>query len=123
MPSKTILLLLLGSGFYAAAAARPAAAETNVPLCFAIANNYNSCLRQHQGGAPPRPRYGDDDEDGDRPAWRRDRFDADNGGDYPGYGRRPYYDYGGGYGDRHRRRARNNPCAIWLFQMRANHCI
>ena len=123
MPSGTILLLLLAVGFCAGAAASPAAAETNVPLCFAIANNYNSCLRQHQGGGPPRPRYDDGEEDGDRPARRRGRYDPDAGAYDRGYGRRPDYDYGVGYDDHRRRRARNNPCAIWLLQMRANHCI
>lgn len=80
-----------------------AEAAPNVPLCLAIANNYNNCIRQHQ-----------------RRAWFHDQWD-DDGGD--GYG----YDGGyGGYG--HRRHRRHNgdaasACAVWLIPMQANHCF
>ena len=82
----------------------PAAqAGPNVPLCFAIANNYNQCLRQHQRG-------------GGGGGW--------HGG---GYGLEEGY---GGWDDDYReyRRQRRagraqQACAPWLLQMQANNCI
>jgi len=119
MSPRSLILLLLGSSLAAATAVSPAAAGPNVPLCFAIANNYNNCVRQHQhhGGGPPRPRYGEADDDDYGPAPGRGRGGYGYG---YGYGGSPHH---GGYGDRYGRGPRGNPCAAWLLQMRANQCI
>ena len=110
------------------AGAPMARAAQNVPLCFAIAENYNNCMRQNQ-----RPRY-----------WGGGGWGggyAQHEG-YRGYG--GYGGYGGGYDgggwgggghgdyyddDYHQyRRARRyhraqGQCAVWLAQMQANGCM
>lgn len=95
----------------------PLAQAANLPLCLAIAENYNKCMRQHQrgwgGGYPgygPGAQYG-----GGR-----------YGGGYGGYG--GYEDDddgpGGGYYGRQRRSARaQSACAIWFAQMQASGCF
>ncbi len=96
---------------FAAALLGPSLAQAaNMPLCLAIAENYNKCMRQHQRG------------------W---------GGGYPGYG--PGAQYGGGYGGyggyeddddgygggyrRHRYGRAQAACAIWFAQMQASGCF
>ena len=123
MSFRPLTLLLFGSGLAAAIAAPPASAAPNVPLCFAIANNYNECVRQQQrhGAGPRRPYYGEEEDDDYGPGPGRGRYAPGYGGGYPGYGERPYY--GGRHSDRYGQRPRGNPCAAWLLQMRANQCI
>lgn len=111
------------------AAEIPAAqAASNPGLCFAIAQNYNNCVR-----AQSRPRYwgggyggygggygGGYDDDG----YRRGGY----GGGYGGYGGnyRGYDDYDDElrqYRRSVRRQRAQAQCAIWLAQMQANGCI
>lgn len=89
-------------------------AAQNVPLCFAIANNYNNCLRQHQ-----RPHHWGGG------GWGGGGWDSGYAQHEGGYGG-GYGDYDDGYG--HYRRARRNQraqsqCAIWLAQMQASGCM
>lgn len=88
-----------------------AQAAPNVPLCFAIANNYNNCMRQFQRG-------------GGRHGWNNA-----GPGSYGGYGGGGWN--GGDYDDdyqyrvyrQQRRAARAQAnCAIWLAQMQASGC-
>lgn len=81
-----------------------AEAAPNVPLCLAIANNYNNCIRDHQRRAWRQDQWGDDGEDGYR-------YDD-------GY-------YGGHHYRRHRRHHGDaaSACAAWLIPMQANHCF
>jgi hypothetical protein len=110
--NRFILAAAVAGGLFGAPAAQ---AGPNVPLCFAIANNYNQCLRQHQRGGGG--------------GWHGG---GGYGGGYGGggYGRGGY---GGGYGGwdddysqyrRQRRAGRaQQACAPWLLQMQANRCI
>lgn len=112
---------------FAASFCAPSRAEAaNAPLCFAIAENYNKCLRQHQRGwhgGPPGfdvPRYGHDhgdyDDDG---GGHYDGYNGGYGGGYGGHG--GHGGYGGGYGRRNGQAQAQ--CAIWLAQMQASGCF
>jgi len=101
--------LLLLAAFTAAYFAPRQAEAANAPLCFAIAENYNKCMRQHQRG------------------WRGGypRYPGPHGGGY-GYDDDDYGGYGGGYGGhgRGRRNAQAQAqCAIWIAQMQASGCF
>lgn len=85
----------------------PAAAAPNVPLCFALAEQFNQCQRQAQ---------------------RQSRY-----GGYGGYGGGYYggyhdgwdgggYGYGNPYGGRHRAQAKQAQCAQILVAMQQNRC-
>jgi hypothetical protein len=102
----------------------PIAEAANAPLCLAIAQNYNTCMRQHQYGGHGGygPGYGQGqgyrrgyqggypgDDDGD--------YDGDGGyGGYGGYG-------GGGGPPRRRYENAKAACAIWFAQMQASGCF
>ncbi len=107
---RLVLLAILAGNFGFAA---PALAGPNVPLCFAIAENYNRCMRDQQrhGGHGGYGGHG-----GQYGQWGHD----DEYGGYGGYG-----DDEGGYRGRGRRRAERAQaaCAVWLMQMQANGCI
>ncbi len=92
----------------------PAAeAASNVPLCFAIANNYNNCMRQHQRG-------GRGWSGGQQ--WS-DGWNNNYPGAYGGYGGGDYDDYQRRVHRQQRRAARAQAnCAIWLAQMQASGC-
>lgn len=119
-----------GAACAAAMLATPAAQSANVPLCLAIAQNYNNCMRQHQmagrgpygyGRGYPGAPYGDD-EDYDGYGGRG--YGPGYGGGYgPGYG-----GYGPGYGGNGRYRGQGSEraraaCAVWFAQMRASGCF
>jgi hypothetical protein len=115
-----------------------ASKAANVPLCLAIAQNYNACIRQHQhgrgghGGYGPGygQGYGHDYEHGYGRGYghgygngyRRGYPGEDFGGD-PGD-----YDGGGGYGgygggSRHHHERDQAACAVWFAQMQASGCF
>jgi len=119
----------------------PVAQAANAPLCFAIAANYNACMRQHQygrgghGGYGPgygqgygqgyAQGYGQGYGHGYRRGYPGDDFGGDPG-DYDGDG--GYGGFGGddGYGGgSHRRRYQRAKaaCAIWFAQMQASGCF
>jgi hypothetical protein len=104
----------------------PIAQAANAPLCFAIAENYNKCMRQHQYGRGGHGGYGP----GYGQAYRRGYPGADFGGDPGDYdGDGGYGGFGGddGYGGgsrRHHRHERSQAaCAIWIAQMQASGCL
>ncbi|QGM94884.1 hypothetical protein F7D13_13105 [Methylocystis rosea] len=105
----------------------PIAQAANAPLCLAIAQNYNTCMRQHQygrGGGHDGygPGYGQGYGRGYRGGYPGDDDgDYDGDGGYGGYG-----GYGGGYGGGSPRRRYENAkaaCAIWFAQMQASGCF
>lgn len=119
---RPAIRLFILAAFVASFCAPSRAEAANAPLCFAIAENYNKCLRQHQRGwhgGPPGfdgPRYGHDHGD----------YDDDGGGHYDGYnggygGYGGHGGYGGGYGRRNGQAQAQ--CAIWLAQMQASGCF
>ena len=88
----------------------PIAQAANAPLCFAIAENYNKCMRQHQYGRGGHGGYGPGYGQGYGQGYRRG---------YPGD------DFGGddGYGGGSRRQRSKAACAIWIAQMQASGCF
>ncbi len=119
----------IGALCVAAATASTPASSANVPLCLAIAQNYNNCMRQNQYGGRGGPggygpgygQYrpdgpGDDDGDGGYGGYGG----YGGGGGYRGYG--GYGGYGGGY-RRHRYERAKAACAIWFAQMQASGCF
>jgi hypothetical protein len=130
---------LIGAACVAAMLASPSAKSANLPLCLAIAQNYNNCMRQHQlaGSGPrgyghgygyPGGPYGDDDGYG---GYRGRGYGHGYGGDdnYDGGGYGPNYGgyggpggYGGGY-RRHRHEQAKAACAVWFVQMQASGCF
>ncbi|MFZ3182431.1 MAG: hypothetical protein WA156_20015 [Methylocystis silviterrae] len=112
----------------------PIAQAANAPLCFAIAENYNKCMRQHQYGRGGHggygPGYGQGYGQGYSHGYRRGYPGADFGGDPGDYdGDGGYGGFGGddGYGGgprRHHRHERSKAaCAIWIAQMQASGCF
>ncbi|MBM3563465.1 MAG: hypothetical protein FJX48_10065 [Alphaproteobacteria bacterium] len=110
-----------GAAYAAAALAAPSAQSANVPLCLAIAQNYNNCVRQHQmGGRGPHGHgfQGDPYRDYEGGGG----FGEDYGGyEGPGYGH-GYGGHGGGYRRQGYGRARA-ACAVWFAQMQASGCF
>ncbi|HEY8126832.1 MAG TPA: hypothetical protein VIF88_15580 [Methylocystis sp.] len=123
------LVTFIGAAYAFAILSAPIAQAANAPLCLAIAENYNTCMRQHQygrggggygqgygqgygggygrgygGGGYGRGYPGDDDDDG-------------GDGGYGGYG-----GYGGG-SPRRRYENAKAACAIWFAQMQASGCF
>jgi hypothetical protein len=100
----------------------PIAQAANAPLCFAIAENYNKCMRQHQRGGHGGygPGYGHGYGNGYGHGYRRGYPGDDFGGGPAGYG-----DYGGygGYGGGSRRQRSQAACAVWIAQMQASGCL
>jgi hypothetical protein len=107
----------------------PIAEAANAPLCLAIAQNYNTCMRQHQyGRGGGHGGYGPGDGQGYGQGYGGGRGygqgygdDDDDEGGYGGYG-----GYGGGYGGgspRRRYESAKAACAIWLAQMQASGCF
>jgi hypothetical protein len=92
----------------------PIAQAANAPLCLAIAQNYNTCMRQHQYGRGGHGGYGP----GYGQGYPGDDFDDDGG--YGGFG--GYGGYGGGSPRRRYQRAKA-ACAIWFAQMQASGCF
>lgn len=132
---------LIGAACATAMLASPSAKSANVPLCLAIAQNYNNCVRQHQraGRGPHGPGYGhgygypggDYGDDEGYGGYRGRGYgqdyggydDRDGGGYGPGYGGHGGYgDYGGGY-RRHSRGHAEAACAVWFVQMQASGCF
>ncbi|MFO1102860.1 MAG: hypothetical protein U1E20_08160 [Methylocystis sp.] len=124
---------LLGAACAAALLASPAANSANLPLCVAIAQNYNNCVRQSQfagfyrrgygPGYPGRPYGGDGDYDD----YQDQAYGPGYGGYGPGYGGYGpgYGGYGPGYGGYRRQRYERAKaaCAVWFVQMRASGCF
>ncbi|WP_232365876.1 hypothetical protein [Methylocystis silviterrae] len=105
----------------------PIAQAANAPLCFAIAENYNKCMRQHQHGRGGHggygPVYGQGYDQGYRRGYPGDGFGGDRG-DYDGYGGFGGDDgYGGGSRRHHRHERSKAACAIWIAQMQASGCF
>ena len=110
----------VGAACAAAMLASPSAKSANVPLCLAIAQNYNNCLRQNQfayrrgyGHGYPGGPYGDYGDD--------EPYGGDDGPGYgPGYGGN-----GPGYGGyrRHGYERARAACAVWFAQMQASGCF
>ncbi|PWB90477.1 hypothetical protein C5688_10285 [Methylocystis sp. MitZ-2018] len=103
----------------------PIAQAANAPLCLAIAQNYNTCMRQHQygrGGGGYGPGYGQGYGQGYRRGYQGG-YPGDDDGDYDGDG--GYGGYGGYGGGSPRRRYENAKaaCAIWFAQMQASGCF
>jgi|GEM_PF-3361841 len=110
----------------------PIAQAANAPLCLAIAQNYNTCMRQHQygrggGHGGYGPGYGQGYGQGYRQGYRHGYpggdFDGDPGDDDSDGG---YGGYGGGYGGgspRGRYERAKAACAIWFAQMHASGCF
>ncbi|WP_148277029.1 hypothetical protein [Methylocystis sp. SC2] len=112
----------------------PIAQAANAPLCFAIAENYNKCMRQHQYGRGGHGGYGPGYGQGYGQGYghgyghgygRGYRGDYDGGdpGDYDGdggYG--GFGGYGGGPGRGHYDRSKA-ACAVWIAQMQASGCF
>jgi hypothetical protein len=131
---RLVTLSVIGAVCATAMLASPSAKSANVPLCLAIAQNYNNCVRQHQRGPHgpgygyPGGGYGDDEGYG---GFRGRGYgqdyggydDRDGGGYGPGYGGHGGYgDYGGGY-RRHGRGRAEGACAVWFVQMQASGCF
>lgn len=107
----------------AALFASPAANSANAPLCLAIAQNYNNCIRQSQFGGIYRGGYGHGYPGG--PYGDDEGYDGYGGGGgygpgYGGYGRG--YGGNGGYRGQGPGRARA-ACAVWVAQMQASGCF
>lgn len=102
----------------------PIAQAANAPLCLAIAENYNTCMRQHQYGRGGHggygPGYGQGYGRGYRGGYPGDDDDDGGGGGYGGFG--GYDGYGGGSPRRRYERAKA-ACAIWFAQMHASGCF
>jgi hypothetical protein len=86
---------------FALLAASAAKAGPHVPLCFALQNNFNECMRQQQrqnawGGGYDRG-WGDWDEDDGYEHYRRQRHQQ-------------------------RGAAKQAECARWLFAIQQNNC-
>jgi hypothetical protein len=127
---------LIGAACAAAMLASPPARSANVPLCLAIAQNYNNCMRQNQlaargprgYGSPgyyPGGGYGDDEGYG---GYRGRGYGQDYGGydDHDGGGYGPGYGGHGGYGGGYRRHSYERAkaaCAVWFVQMQASGCF
>jgi hypothetical protein len=93
---RTVALLALLISTFASTNVR---AGPNLPLCLAIENNYNQCIRNEQ--ARERWRRAEEDEYWDRPDWDRPPW------------ARP-----------HRHRARHRvDCNAWILQLKANGCF
>ncbi|MGD9541891.1 hypothetical protein [Methylocystis sp.] len=119
---------LVGAACAAALLASPSAKSANLPLCVAVAQNYNNCVRQHQFGGFYRGGYGRHypggpyGGDGDYEDYQDGAYGPGYGG---GYGQ-GYDDYGpGGYGGYRRQRYERAKaaCAVWFVQMQANGCF
>jgi hypothetical protein len=112
MRAKCLIPIAVAGALLAGSAAK---AGPNVPLCFALQNNFNECMRQQQ------------------------RQSAWGGGYGQGYGQGGYgrggYDHGWGDGDRDdgydsyprprrqpRGGAKQAECARWLFAIQQNNC-
>ena len=122
-----------------AALASPSARAANVPLCLAIAQNYNNCVRQHQMGGHYRQgyRYGHGDGDGPYgdeggyggyPSGGHGGYGGGYGGGGGGYGGDDGPGYGGGYGGPGyggygRQERAKAACAVWFAQMQASGCF
>lgn len=102
----------------------PIAQAANAPLCLAIAQNYNTCMRQHQyGRGGGHDGYGPGYGQGYRHGYPGGDFDGDPGDDDSDGG---YGGYGGGYGGgspRGRYERAKAACAIWFAQMHASGCF
>ncbi len=108
---RLIAWSLVGAACAAAIFASPSAKAANVPLCLAIAQNYNNCVRQSHfahrrgyGHAYPGGPYGDY-------------------GDYGGYDGDDGPAYGPGYGGYRRQERAKAACAVWFAQMQASGCF
>lgn len=127
-----------GAACAAALLASPSARSANLPLCVAIAQNYNNCVRQHQFAGFHRRGYGYGHGYPDGPYGDDGEYDGYGGRGYgPGHGGHGGYDdygpgfggydgYGpGGYGGyrRHGHERAKAACAVWLAQMRASGCF
>ncbi|WP_018409141.1 hypothetical protein [Methylocystis rosea] len=104
----------------------PIAEAANAPLCLAIAQNYNTCMRQHQYGRGGHGGYGPGYGQGYGQGYRRGYqggYPGDDDGDYDGDG--GYGGFGGYGGGSPRRRYENAKaaCAIWFAQMQASGCF
>jgi len=106
---QTVRILALAAVAGALLPAPAAEAGANAPLCLAIANNYNNCMRQFQRGGQHRG-WGSGDEYGayDGRGWNGGYYDEDD--EYRAYRQQ-----------RRAQRAQAN-CAIWLAQMQASGC-
>ncbi|MGD9657308.1 MAG: hypothetical protein AB7U61_06650 [Methylocystis sp.] len=116
---RLVTWFLLGAACAAAMLASPSAKSANMPLCVAIAQNYNNCVRQHQFAGFYRRGHG----------YPGDPYGGDAGyGDYldqgfgPGYGGYGPGGRGGGYRRQRYERARA-ACAVWFVQMQASGCF
>ncbi len=111
-----------GAACAAAMLVSPSAKAANVPLCLAIAQNYNNCMREHQLARRDPYGYGRGYPGG--PYMDDDGYDGDEGRGYgPGYG-----GYGPGYGGyggyrRHGYGRGGSACAAWFVQMQASGCF
>jgi hypothetical protein len=127
---RLITRSVMGAACAAAMLASPPATSANVPLCLAIAQNYNNCLRQNQFGGPYRRGYGYGygyGHDNGYPGGAYGDYGDDGGygGDGPGHGH-GYGGYGGGYGGGGYGRGYGRgkaACAVWFAQMQASGCF
>lgn len=108
--------------------ATAAQAASNVPLCFAIAQNYNNCIHAHQRPQHWGGGYGDGGYTGGGYGGYHDGYDDEagyrHGGGYDGgYGEGNYDEGGRDYRRAVRRQRAQSQCAVWLAQMQANGCI
>lgn len=118
----------VGAACAAVMLASPSAKSANVPLCLAIAQNYNNCIRQNQmagfyrhghghghgyGHGYPGGPYGDDGDYDDYQGRGYDGYGPGYGGNGPGYG---------GYRRQSYERAKA-ACAAWFVQMQASGCF
>ncbi|MBU3888334.1 hypothetical protein FM996_20735 [Methylosinus sporium] len=98
--ARTSLLFLLVAGtvsFLGGLAPKAAFAGPNVPLCFAMQNNYNDCVRRERARERRRHEYEDE--------WGRGPYERE-------WGHRP-----------HERRRRGSECDAWLVQLKAQGCF
>ena len=120
------LVTFIGAACAFAILSAPVAEAANVPLCLAIAQNYNTCMRQHQYGRGGHGGYGPGYGQGYRRGYPGDDFGGDHGdydgdGGYGGFG--GYDGYGGGSRRHHRHERSKAACAIWIAQMQASGCF
>ncbi len=121
---RLITWTLVGAACAAAIFTSPSAKAANVPLCLAIAQNYNNCVRQNQfayrrgyghGHGYPGGPYGDDEDYDGYPG----RGYGPHGGGGPG----GYGGNGPGYGGYRRQERAKAACAVWFAQMQASGCF
>jgi hypothetical protein len=87
--------VILSTVLIAAFTSTEGRAAPNVPLCVAIENNYNQCLKNEQAKARWRHEEEEEQEDYGIPPWER----------------------------RHRRSLQPSDCNAWLLQLKANGCF